>query len=279
MNKQPQPTTQQPKAQTSKHLRLPFEPRKSGGGWAVWLYRHRIGMMVTIVVYLSLSILFMTYRIILEPAQMPSIEIEFSPEEIRQIEQIVEQQKEIEQMQAKSGKMQNKISDENSKFNSSLRDHKNTNSKEIYEEAQRVVERVNAGREEYSRSLSEMEKNNSRPLADNSASTQSKIKGGSENRDAFVKGNVAASFNLEGRTADYLDIPAYKCEGGGQVVVVISVNQNGRVISASVDRATSTSERCLLDEAVASAKASRFSASGTAPNPQHGTITYTFVPQ
>ncbi len=102
---------------------------------------------------------------------------------------------------------------------------------------------------------------------------------GKENQDAFVSGNVAASFILAGRTAVYIDIPAYKCQGGGRVVVNISVNRNGRVVAASVDRATSTSDKCILDEAVNSAKACRFSTSSTALDPQRGTITYTFVAQ
>lgn len=260
-------------------MRLPFEKRKQGGGWAGWLYHHRIGFMVTVVIYLSLTILFMTYRIIINPAPLATIEIEFTPEQVQQIEQIIEQKKQIEQMQANAGKMQNRVSDENSKSSTATRDFKSAAENKIYEEAQKVAERVNAGREEYNRSLAEIEKNSKSRPKDNSATNQGNAKSGDKNRDAFVKGNVAASFNLDGRTADFLDIPAYKCEGGGQVVVIIAVNQNGRVVSASVDRATSTSERCILDEAVAAAKSSRFSASATAPNPQHGTITYTFVPQ
>lgn len=263
-----------------KPMRLPFERRRKRGGWADWLYRHRIGVMVTVVIYLSLAILFMTYRIIIEPAPLASIEIEFTPEQIDEIEKIIEQQQLIEQMQqANAGKMQNKASDENSKSSQASRDYKLPSSSDVYEEAQRVADQVNAGRDSYNRSLSEIEKQSQRKPVDRSQSTSNSQKGGSEDRDAFVKGNVAASWNLAGRTADYIDIPAYKCEGGGQVVVIIAVNQNGRVVSASVERATSTSDRCILDEAIASAKASRFSASATAPNPQHGTITYTFVPQ
>lgn len=278
--KNPIPPSARDQRLGGKPMRLPFERRRRKGGWADWIYRHRIGVMVTVVIYLSLAILFLTYRIIIEPAPLPSIEVEFTPEQMQKIEQVLEQQQQIEQMQAMSGKMQNKTSDENSKSSQSSRDYKLPSSSNVYDEAKQVTDRVNAGRESYNRSLSEIEnqsKHKPNERSDNSQNNNKKS--GGENRDAFVKGNVAASWNLSGRTADYIDIPAYKCEGGGQVVVLIAVNQNGRVVSASVERATSTSERCIIDEAIASAKASRFSASATAPNPQHGTITYTFVPQ
>lgn len=259
-------------------LKLPFDSSLKWENWALWMDRHKVGLLVTIVVYLSLAILFMTYRIVVLPSQPPKIEIEFTPEQLQEmVEQL--QEKEIEQMEdmGPMENVQNKISDANSKFDASLRDSKNSDASEIYDEVEELQNRLREGQENYQRELNEIERmkeQNEKDLKKDRSAEQ-----GSENRDAFVRGNVVASFDLEGRTASYIDIPAYKCEGAGVVVVSISVNRNGKVVAASVDSATNTSERCILDEAVASAKASRFNASTTARDPQRGTITYTFVAQ
>lgn len=52
----------------------------------------------------------------------------------------------------------------------------------------------------------------------------------SEHQDRKVKGRVTVSFSLTDpvRTSRYLAVPAYKCEGGGEVVVEITVNRGGR---------------------------------------------------
>lgn len=259
-------------------VKLPFDASKRLENWAVWMDRHKVGLLVTIVVYLSLAILFVTYRIVVLPAQPPKIDIEFTPEQLQELVEQLEQQQ-VEQLEEMSPmeNMQNRVSDANSNLDASLRDSKNSDASEIYNEMEEMQERLRQGQENYDRELREIEQMRERredkPKKDKDAEQ------GSENRDAFVRGNVAASFDLEGRTVVYMDIPAYKCENGGRVVVSISVNRNGKVVSAVVDSATNTSDRCILEEAVASAKATKFNASTTARDPQRGTITYTFVAQ
>lgn len=258
-------------------MRLPFQPRRKKGDWAAWIYQHRVGLLVTVVIYLSLTILFVSYKIVILPKPVPSIEIEIAPAEIEKIQELIEQRK-IEQMQQSDlSPVKNRISDDNSKLDETLRDDKSTAADDIYKDAERLQNELLQGQEDYDKNLIEIEQAQRPDFIEPKSNV--KAKQGNRDQDAFVKGNVAASFSLAGRTADYIDKPAYKCEGGGQVVVNISVNRNGKVVSASVDRATSTSDKCILDEAVASARASRFNASATAPNPQRGTLTYTFMPQ
>lgn len=269
--------TSECKRQPNHHTQplLPFN-RRGKANWFEWVYRHRVGLLVTVVVYLSLAIFFVSYRIVILPPSTIVAEVEFQEEE--KVEHLTEEQ--IQDMQDLqdylSENIQNKVSSETSQFNEALRDNQNTNASKIYEDAERMQRELEESRQAYERSLREIER-----AADNSTQNKQNVRGekSDKNQDAFVKGNVTTAFTLEGRTAVYIDTPAYKCWGGGQVLVNISVNRNGKVTSAQVEKATSTTDRCLINEAIASAKASTFNASISAPDPQRGTILFTFVAQ
>ena len=100
----------------------------------------------------------------------------------------------------------------------------------------------------------------------------------SEHQDRKVKGRVTVSFSLTDpvRTSRYLAVPAYKCEGGGEVVVEITVNRAGDVTNARVSKAGTSA--CALRRSVR--PAGRVSTSTTPPrHASQGTITYTFIPQ
>ncbi len=254
--------------------RLPFKPKERRGDWADWVFKHRIGLLITVVIYLSLAIMFVTYKIVVSPAPIEKIEIEMEEEMVKEIEEMEQKIEQMEQMTG--GPVRNKVSNDDSKFDETLRDSKNSNASEIYEEAERMQRELEQGRKDYERSLREIEESENKPKT---KKENIESKKGSKNQDAFVRGNVTMAFTLEGRTIVYRDIPAYMCEGGGQVLVNITVNRNGKVIAARVEKATSTSDRCLMDEAVSSAKKSSFNASTTAPDPQRGTILYTFIAQ
>ena len=93
------------------------------------------------------------------------------------------------------------------------------------------------------------------------------------------KGPSVVSYSLDGRKAVTLEIPAYKCIGGGDVSVVITVNRSGRVIDADVIAEVSEPDECLWKYAVQAAKRSVFKASESAPSKQTGEIVYRFVAQ
>lgn len=110
-----------------------------------------------------------------------------------------------------------------------------------------------------------------------SASNQS----GSQNQYA---GSVMVDFSLPGRTAFenkkwYVRNPGYTCgyNSAGTVVVNITVNNAGRVISKSVDQnRSSNASACMMEQALKYAGMSRFNAgSGTVS----GYISYRFVSQ
>ena len=99
-----------------------------------------------------------------------------------------------------------------------------------------------------------------------------------ESSDRKVQGRVTVSFSLVDpvRHARHLVVPAYQCEGGGEVVVRITVNRAGEVTHASV---ASGGDDCMRETAVRAARNSVFDINDAAPARHTGTITYIFIPQ
>jgi len=74
--------------------------------------------------------------------------------------------------------------------------------------------------------------------------------------------------------------PVYVCQGGGTVVVNISVNRFGEVLSASVNSVqTNTKDKCLQEAAKNAALTSTFNEDLASETKQDGTISYNFVGQ
>jgi len=95
------------------------------------------------------------------------------------------------------------------------------------------------------------------------------------------KGPTNIYFDLSNPVRNQVDlyVPVYKCQGNGQVVVDIIVNQNGSVEDASIDKQKSDFDECLFDAAYDAALRSKFNTDFKAPAKQKGTITYLFVAQ
>lgn len=90
--------------------------------------------------------------------------------------------------------------------------------------------------------------------------------------------NSSISYSLKGRTAIEIPNPIYTCDRSGKVVINITVNADGRVISTSVNRGSSTTNNeCLTDQAEDYATQAYFS-SMPGRSSQLGTITYNFKP-
>ena len=84
------------------------------------------------------------------------------------------------------------------------------------------------------------------------------------------------SYYLVGREAvAELPNPVYTCEQSGKVVINITVDDQGRVIEASYNKASSnTTNGCLIDNAIYYARKARFNKDSK--NKQLGTITYLY---
>lgn len=95
----------------------------------------------------------------------------------------------------------------------------------------------------------------------------------------FYKGPTTVSYYLEGRYHEHLQIPVYKCEGNGKIVMKIEVNQEGFITKTEIDRAQSTITDCHLEAAEKAAGTTRFNSIANGPAIQKGSITYIFVAQ
>ncbi len=96
-----------------------------------------------------------------------------------------------------------------------------------------------------------------------------------ERTNNLAKRKTSVSFSLVGRNNYDLPPPIYTCIEGGRVVVNIKVDALGNVIEADYnDKSSSTSNGCLVDNAIVYALKAKFNVSTKAS--QMGTITYLF---
>ena len=249
-----------PKTVRRPRLKLPFDNRKEDAG--VWAYDHRIGLCVTIIAYLVLMIAFVSSKIVVgrrPHTQGMFIDLQTLAELEKERDRLEQQVRERQQQDPIDWKsVQNQVSNENA-LNEKLRDDRGTNAAALNDAAAEAERRMQANREAYEQGLAE----------------ERAIR---EHQDRKVKGRVTVSFSLTDpvRTSRSLNIPAYRCEGGGDVVVEITVNRAGEVVNARVQ---SGGDECMRESALRAARVSRFNIDQSAPARQQGTITYIFIPQ
>ena len=149
----------------------------------------------------------------------------------------------------------------------SLKDDRGTDAEQLYKDAARLQADLENGSKA---ALYEDARNET-------VDTRPTDKG--DDRQKEYGGPSVVSYNLDGRKASHLKIPAYKCMGEGRVTVIIIVDPGGNVVQAKVQSETSSTDNCLQNFAVRAARLSKFSASQTAPARQVGDITYEFIAQ
>ena len=260
------------------HMGLPFEKRPTDVG--SWAYEHRVGLCCMIIGYLAFGIAFVSAKIALNrESTVQSVYIdltELSEHELPQAETEIR-----DKTDADYSHVRNRISDENGgqeaigeRNASSAADSKTTSDfmEGLDEEAAAVAGRVRSSREAFEKGRREEQEMIERHKAQREAQDGEKPSGVKQ------KGKVLVSYSLPGRTDVSLHIPAYQCDGGGEVTVSITVNRNGKVVSASL-RESTTSNNCIKETAIMAARNSRFNVDTDVSDRQNGTITYIFVPQ
>ena len=86
------------------------------------------------------------------------------------------------------------------------------------------------------------------------------------------------SYNLGGRKSQKIPLPEYTQQVEGRVVVEISVDKLGNVISAKPGvKGSTTTNSYLLEKAKQAALRAKFNAKPDAPDEQRGTIVYNFL--
>lgn len=86
-----------------------------------------------------------------------------------------------------------------------------------------------------------------------------------------------SGYSLGNRRALSKPAPKYTCDEAGKVVVEVTVDQNGKTISAVPGiKGTTNTARCLLDQAKIAAMNTKWDADSDAPAKQVGKIIYNF---
>ncbi len=234
----------------------------------------KIGFYSTVVFHLVLLIILLASTIHGIVAEETSFVMDFTG--LEQIEQKVKEeeikvkaQKEVEDLLAgripSSSSYRNVAVDRSSGRN--LRDDRHKNPSQVYDEARELQRKLDESRRQA------MMEQGSDDVAD-------PTKKESKSKTEAYKGPSVISYSLDGRKAQSLPVPVYKCYGGGDMYVQITVNRKGYVIGAAIIEGSSTSsDECLVRAALDAAKRSRFRASANAPEKQIGEIVYRFIKQ
>lgn len=149
---------------------------------------------------------------------------------------------------------------------STLKDDRNTDAEQLYKDAEKLARDLKNGF-----TVDEPD--------DDYVAVDKKGRNEEKSNVQSYSGPSVVSYELEGRKASRLSIPAYRCMGSGHVTVLITVDPSGNVINAKVQDGVSSDDRCLRDFAIRAARLSKFSVSKTAPARQMGNIVYMFVAQ
>ena len=235
---------------------------------------NRAGLYLTVIFHLTVIIVLLLYSIDSTLRREESFVLDFSKQEEierREKEEVMKQDisRKLEEMIAAARQQtSNQIRNITVDAGTQLKDDRGTDADQLYRDAERLARELKNGQkddieEEAREETVEMQHQNK---PDNS-------------KQKAYSGPSVVSYNLEGRKASHLKIPAYRCYGAGDVTVIITVNPQGQVINAQVMDEISSDDQCLRNFAVRAARLSHFSASTTAPAKQNGEIVYRFIAQ
>ena len=235
---------------------------------------NRAGLYITVIFHLTVIIVLLAYQIDSTIRKEESFVLDFSKQEEierRQREEIFKEDisKRLDELisaaQNSSAPIRNIATDAS---RAQLRDDRGTDAEELYREAERLAQDLKNGQKDA------IEEN----AVEETVEMQHQQKPSQENQKEY-SGPSVLSYTLDGRKASHLPIPAYRCYGAGDVTVIITVDNSGRVVRAKVMEEISSTDNCLRNFAVRAARLSRFSASSDAPANQTGEIVYRFIAQ
>ena len=229
------------------------------------------GIVATVSIHLAVAIPLLALQLGFEIQKEQSFVLDFTKQEERQQQEEKQEltrsaSQKLDQMIASAGVPVRNIAVNRGQ----LKDDRNTDADQLYKDAARLAEELRNGQ------------NASIPEEDDFASLTNPSKKNAEQPPVTPQAYSGASvlyWQLDGRKATHLPVPAYRCYGAGEVTVIITVDNQGRVVNAKVDDGSSSGDSCLRNHAVRAARSSRFNASTTAPAKQMGTITYSFIAQ
>lgn len=231
----------------------------------------KAGLYITIIFHLVVIIVLLAYQIDSTLKREESFVLDFSKQEEieqRQKEEAFKEDisKRLDELIAAARSSSDPIRNIAVDAGSMLKDDRNTDADQLYKDAERLAQELRDGQQLEDAREETVELKPEKKKTDDSKKKE-------------YSGPSVLSYNLDGRKASHLKIPAYRCYGSGDVTVIITVNNAGQVVGAKVLDAVSSSDQCLRNFAVRAARLSRFSASTTAPPNQTGEILYRFIAQ
>ena len=231
----------------------------------------KAGLYITIIFHLVVIIALLAYQIDSALKREESFVLDFSKQE--EIERLRKEEafredisKRLDDLIAAARSSSEPIRNIAVDAGAQLKDDRNTDADQLYKDAERLAQQLRDGQQ----------------LEDAREETVEMVtpaKKADDSKKKEYSGPSVLSYNLDGRKASSLKIPAYRCYGSGDVTVIITVNNSGQVVGAKVLDAVSSSDQCLRSFAIRAARLSRFSASTTAPPNQPGEILYRFIAQ
>lgn len=249
-------------------LHLPFEQRRSDVG--EWAYDHRVGLCATLIAYLVLAIAFVAGRIVID-TRPRSETIYIDMQTLAELEAERDRlEREAQRRHADDidwRRIRNLVSNDNAAEGA---DGSRAAAEPAGEAARELETEMRANRDAYEKGLAEEQAILRGSRSGPGAQT--------EPADQRVAGPVTVRLDVKDpvRKGRVLEIPAYMCEGGGEVVVEIVVNRAGDITSA---RVRSGGDAPMREAALRAARSSRVNIDPEAPARQTGTITYVFIPQ
>lgn len=231
----------------------------------------KAGLYLTIIFHLVVIIALLVYQIDSTMRREESFVLDFSKQEEIEREKKETEFKEdiskrLDEMIAAASLSRGEIRNIAVNAGSHLKDDRNTDAEQLYKDAERLANELKNGQHEQE------------DARDETVELPSETKKQDEKQKEY-SGPSVVSYNLDGRKASLLKIPAYRCYSCGDVTVIITVDPQGRVVNAKVMDEVSSSDPCLRSFAVRAARLSRFSASPSAPARQNGDILYRFIAQ
>lgn len=228
----------------------------------------RAGLYITITVHLVVLVILLAAQLGTAIKKENTFVLDFTKaEELEKLEKEISLQRSIndklEQMLAEQGVGTSSIRNV-AVDRSALKDDRGTDAKQLYADAERLQQELSNGYDIQEEDVAEP--------------ALSKTEEKKEEKAAY-SGPSVVSYELGGRKASKLPIPAYRCLGAGEVTVLITVDNAGNVLNAKVDESASSPDGCLRSFAVRAARLSKFSIDQKAPARQGGNIVYSFIAQ
>lgn len=237
-----------------------------------WKTEDKAGLYITVIFHLTVIIVLLLYGIDATIKKEESFVLDFSKQE--EIERVMKEKvfkedisRKLDQMIEMARSSSDPIRNIAVDAGSVLKDDRGTDAEELYKEAERLAQELKNGQLEDAR-------DETVELKEEKKQEQKK-----DDSKKEYSGPSVVSYNLDGRKASKLSVPAYRCYGSGDVTVIITVDNSGRVVGAKVMEEISSDDTCLKNFAIRAARLSQFSASSTAPPRQTGEILYRFIAQ